>query len=707
MLRYFFFILFGCVFIPDILYGQDPVSQDNNTPAISPATEEIIETKIEVIGEENEDAEIDYTTLIESLSYYQQNPLNINIADREELERLIILNDLQINALLDHINRNGKLLRLEELQTIEGFHPETIRQLLPYVKITSGAETDIAYLRNLFKYGKHQVMIRYQRILQDQKGFLEPSAPTASYYLGSPNKIYARYRFTFGNRISWGFTGEKDAGEEFFAGSNKVDNWYEPYKGFDFYSAHLFIRNIGIIKAVAIGDYQAEYGQGLTMWSGLAFGKSADVMSIKKIGLGIKPYTSVNENLFMRGAAVSLGVRKWKADFFYSNLNVDASVTLTDTLDQIQEFSSFQESGYHRTETEIKNKNILNRKIAGTHVSYKTRKLELGTTVIKTFLGANLVKRNSLYNYFEFSGKELTNYSLDFSYLHRNYIIFGEAGHSDTGGNAILMGVLASIDPRANIGVLYRNYEKDFHALSGNSIAESDNKNEKGTYIAFSAKPVKGWTLSAYYDVFSFPWLKYLVNAPSRGHEYIAQVNYNPSRKLEIYFRTKKTHKEVNVTGDPAPVDYLVARDQSSYRFHVTYKISPSFTFRSRVEISHYRKAEEATSEGYLIYQDVAYKGLSSPFTFSVRYALFDTDDYDSRIYMYENDVLYAYSIPGFFLRGSRFYAVTKYRLMRGIEFWFRYANTFYSNRNIIGSGLDAIEGSNKSEVKAQVRFTF
>ena len=59
------------------------------------------------------------------------------------------------------------------------------------------------------------------------------------------------------------FTGEKDAGEEFFQGSQK--------NGFDFYSAHLFVQGFGTIKQLAIGDFQAQFGQGLTFWSGLAF----------------------------------------------------------------------------------------------------------------------------------------------------------------------------------------------------------------------------------------------------------------------------------------------------------------------------------------------------------------------------------------------------------------------------------------------------
>ena len=117
-----------------------------------------------------------------------------------------------------------------------------------------------------------------------------------SRYLGDRNRIYTRYKYNYGNHISFGITAEKDAGEEFFKGSQP--------NGFDFYSAHFFLRNQGKIKQLAIGDYQAQFGQGLTFWSGLAFGKSADIMLVKRSAVGLKPYTSADENLFMRGAGI-------------------------------------------------------------------------------------------------------------------------------------------------------------------------------------------------------------------------------------------------------------------------------------------------------------------------------------------------------------------------------------------------------------------
>jgi hypothetical protein len=101
------------------------------------------------------------------------------------------------------------------------------------------------------------------------------------------------------------------------------------------------------------------------------------------------------------------------------------------------------------------------------------------------------------------------------------------------------------------------------------------------------------------------------------------------------------------------------------------------------------------------------YKQLSSPISFAARYALFETDSYYSRIYAYENDVLYAFSIPAYNGRGSRFYISAKYHIARGIDFWLRYAQTFYSDRNEIGSSKEQINGNTKSEIKAQLRLKF
>ena len=90
-----------------------------------------------------------------------------------------------------------------------------------------------------------------------------------------------------------------------------------------------------------------------------------------------------------------------------------------------------------------------------------------------------------------------------------------------------------------------------------------------------------------------------------------------------------------------------------------------------------------------------------------MRYAVFDTDGFDSRIYAHENDVLYAFSFPFYSDKGHRAYIVARYRINRNLDLQARLAQTFFSNRNTIGSGLDLIHDNSRTELKAQLRARF
>src|SRR5690606_6142067 len=124
-------------------------------------------------------------------------------------------------------------------------------------------------LKRLLFDGKYQVFLRFTQIVEEQRGYnIEDT--TRSRYLGSPQRYYVRYRYNYGTKFSYGFTAEKDPGEEFFRSSQK--------QGFDFYSAHVFVRDVSVFKAIAIGDYNVRLGQGLAMWTGFGFRKTPLVM---------------------------------------------------------------------------------------------------------------------------------------------------------------------------------------------------------------------------------------------------------------------------------------------------------------------------------------------------------------------------------------------------------------------------------------------
>ncbi|HLC83793.1 MAG TPA: helix-hairpin-helix domain-containing protein [Bacteroidia bacterium] len=693
-----------------LTYSQDTTKTDDSS----------IQQQLEIIGENSTDEEADYTNLIEVLIYANQNPINLNKTNKEELQALGLLNDIQINHLLSHIEKNGKLITIYELQGINGFDLQTIQKILPYVKVTDTFTTAHFSTKEMFKNGQHTILLRYGRTIEDQTGFSSiDSASLAnsmnSRYIGSPDKIYARYRFTYGTNISWGVTAEKDQGELFFKGNQKFKyDWYEnslkgnQKTGFDFYSAHFYLKNVKFIRALAIGDYQATFGQGLTLWSGQAFGKSSEIMSTKRSAGGIRAYTSVDENRFMRGAATTLGYKKFEATAFYSRKRVDANISDTTDTGEAAVISSLQETGYHSTSSEIADKDAILQTMIGGNVSYKGRKFNVGVSALSYQLDVDYNRSLSYYNQFEYSSSKNFNVGVDYNFIVKNFNFFGEAGMSQSGGKAFVNGVLISLDPRLSLTVLHRYYERNFQNLMSNGFGESTTpSNEKGLYIGAVAKPTNKTTVTAYYDRFEFPWLRYQANAPSYGNDYMAQFNYTPSKKVDMYVRVRTRDKQKNATGIDL-ISFLVPVKQSNYRFNISYTISKTIKLRNRIELIDYKLDDNKTEKGYLVYQDVVYSKLGKPLSVTFRYAVFQTDSYDARIYAYENDIPGSFSIPAYYDRGSRFYIMLDYNLTRRIELWLRYSQTFYDNKNVISEGsLTEIQGNTKSEIKAQVRFKF
>ncbi|MDP4826153.1 MAG: helix-hairpin-helix domain-containing protein, partial [Flavobacteriales bacterium] len=370
-----------------VLFSFCAAAQDEDDDVIR---QQVIEQRIEAIVENlDEGADLDFTTLFDVLSTYMERPINLNQADADELRQLYLLSDAQIMNLLAHISRFGELREIFELQAVKGWDQYTVYQVLPFVTVYPPIEATKWTFKEVMKEGEHDLFLRYSRILEDQAGYAPIS--DAEYaenpnrrYLGSPDRVYARYRFRYKNNLSIGMTAEKDPGEEFFKGTQK--------RGFDFYSGHVYYEEKGWLRKFVVGDFQAQFGQGLTLWSGLGFGKSPFIASVKRNGLGIRPYTAVGENLFLRGGAITLGKGKTELTVLYSNKLIDANVTQIDSTDtEIRvSISSFQQSGLHRTPNELADRKVIREQQMGVNLTYRSRKLTVGATYMASQWGAEL-----------------------------------------------------------------------------------------------------------------------------------------------------------------------------------------------------------------------------------------------------------------------------------------------------------------------------
>ena len=689
-------LLFGSIFV----FAQDNPEQDN-----------LIQRRIETIAEQlgEGDEGLDFNTLLDDLLLFSENPININNTTPNELAQLPMLDDIAIANLMAHIEKNGKLLNIYELQGVDGFSVSQIRQIEPFIKVSDNPDATSFSFKEMMKEGTHELVLRYQQVLNPQEGYsaIEDSVLAESpnrRYLGSSQKYYARYRFKYSNKVSWGLTMEKDAGEEFFKGSIK--------QGFDFYSGHLFVSNMGVLKSVALGDFQAQFGQGLVFWSGLAFGKSSDGVSIKRNAQGLRPYTSVDENRFLRGGGTTLRFGKVEVTAFGSYKLMDANVSATtDTLTEQEEtVSSIFSSGFHRTPGELEDRQSITEAVYGGNVSYKGRRLSIGVTAVGYQYSKNIQRSDVLYNVNEFSGKQNSNYGLDYSYIWKNFHFFGEFALSQNLGFATINGVFMTIDPRVTITAMVRHLQPKYQALYANAVTENSRmNNETGYYLGFNITPFKGWYLNGFFDVFRFPWLRFQVNGPSFGYETIGQLIYRPSKTLEIYFRFRQKNRQITEPSafSQEPIRGVEDELRNYYRINLSYSLGKSIKLKNRLEYSRYKRGDRGVEQGFMIYQDVTYKALSFPVSFSVRLAYFDTETYNARIYAYESDVLYGYSFPAYFNRGVRAYIVLRYNIHRNISAWFRVSNLFWSDREEIGSGLETIDGKSRTDIKLQVRLKF
>jgi hypothetical protein len=648
--------------------------------------------------------QVDYTTLLEDLHYYYENPLNLNMAGSEELKRLYILNDFQIRCLLDYIRENGAMLTLSELNYVYGFSQKEVKLLMPFVTVKPAMAGETVMFKNALKHGRHEIIFRTQEVIEKQRGYKTISDsilavdPDKSRYLGSPQKIYSRYVFHSGDRIYAGITAEKDAGEEMFRGNNK--------HGPDFYSAHIQLNDIGILKRIHLGDYHLRFGQGLTLWSGLAFGKTSYVLNIKKRSEEIRRYTSAEENNFFRGMAATVSAGSFRITPFISYKKRDANIT--DTLDTgFYEFSSFQNTGYHRTPSENYDEKSVTESVFGANVTWKKKYLQIGATLAHYTFGGKLKESEKVYNRFDFSGTKITNAGVDYQALAGKISLFGETAFGNNGWG-LIHGAVFYVNNNVSFSTFYRLYQKDFYTHYGNALAENPyNANENGFYFGVETTPLKYWKISAYTDMYKFPWLKYNASAPSVGSDYLLQVDYLPDRNFEMYLRVKYKNEYENDVPEDTSLTKLARIKNYNVKLNISYLVNKNIILRNRLELSGAEKESGYSDNGYLLYQDIIFKINRLPLDIYFRYAIFDCDSYNSRIYAYENDLLYSYSTPSFFNRGMRTYIMLKYTIPAGADLWLKYGRTDYTNISTISSGLSEIRGNTKSEIKFQVRVKF
>ncbi len=663
---------------------------------VSPKKEVDLERLIdEIFAIQDED--INYEDLYENLAQLYSNQADLNTITEEQLRSLFILNESQIQSFLTYRIEAGPFLSVYELQNITGLTEDIIQKLSPFVTVRDEA---MSFNKNLItrilNEKNNYLILRFDRTMEEKKGYKKSTTPSGKYF-GSPDRLYTRFQTRRTGDFSLGFTTEKDAGEKI--------TWSPSKKQFgaDFVSFHAQVMNKGKIKNLVLGDFQSQFGQGLVLGSAFGIGKNSEaVTTVRRGSLGFLPYTSVYEARYLHGAAMSYALSKrLTLHGMFSSRWRDGSIKQDTTEDSSDLISSFQFTGLHRTPSEIANRStVQERNIAGV-VNYKFKTLDIGALLHQTQFSAPLVPTTNIYNKFYFQGRENTNVGFFLNYSWKNFSFFSEGALTINKGTGVIAGIIGSITSSLDISLLFRKYDRDFYSFYSNALAENSNpQNETGMYWGWKYVFNKKYSFSGYFDLFRFPWLRYRSYTLSNGNEWLARLSYKPSKTISLFLQAREETKVRN-NSDHTNLYQTDAGTKRNYWINVDYQINARLSFKTRAQFSTYSLADQH-SKGMVLLQDITWN--SGKFSVSGRYALFDTDDYDNRLYIYEKDVWLAFSFPAYYGVGVRNYLIFKYSVSKKVDIWLRWAYVSFRDRDTVGSGSEAIEGNIRNDVKFQTR---
>lgn len=569
---------------------------------------------------------------------YTHRKLNLNTADAAALESLGLLHALQIEQFLLYRRTLGPLISIYELQAVPGFSVPLIRTLLPFVHAGNGLEPYYTW-RDYVKRGRHTLLARYTRPFQ-----------TTAHYRGSADKMLLRYRYQFSRYASWGLVMEKDAGE----------------KGFDHYGIHVFLRNIGRMKALALGDYTVNMGQGLIQWHGLAFGKSSAVMHTKREGDVLRPYASAGEFFFYRGAGLTYQTGPYTFTAFISGRKLDARIG-----EVVDSAGTLVSTGYHRTNAELALKGNITQTSAGAVLKWSVKGGHLAWNIIGHRFSKPLSKGDKAYQLYATEGSHWLNTSIDHAFNWRNLHFFGEAALSKQGEMAILQGAMLTLAHGVDLGVLYRKEDPAYETLYGNSFGESPTPgNESGFYTALLLKWGAKWELSAYADVFRFPWQKYRIDKPSEGYDVLMSMTWRPDKKTELNAQLRYDDKP------------LMQRQQLRAQWNM--QITEGVVWKSKVQVSRVLNPENsppdqapltvnAVPASFLAHQQCHIK--RNRWQITAAYTWFDTAETEG-LYLTGQGFPGDHSLTRFSGKGSSTRLTLQYNLFKKHKIWCRWETT-------------------------------
>ena len=607
----------------------------------------------------------------------EQQPLNLNTVTREQLEELPFLTAQQIEDMMEYRYRYGAMKSVGELMMIRSLGEVQRRLLTYFIYVGDDASQRSPRLGDVLKYGRHELTATMRIPFYEREGDHEQ-------YLGYPYRHWMRYQFSYGDYVKLGLVGAQDAGEPFFANRNK---W-----GYDYYSSYLQPRNLGRLETLVLGNYRMSMGMGLVMNNGFGLGKIATLQNMGRSTNTLTAHSS-RSNSYLQGMGATIRLSTaFRATAFLSYTPLDA------TLNKDSTARTILTSGYHRTETEMAKKHNLHALKTGGALRYEAHGLHLGVNALYVHLDRPLhPQRVSLYQRIYPYDQDFMNTSLDYGYVSHQLSLNGETALDKRGHIATINTFNIRLSDVLSMMALQRFYSYKYASLDAQSYSDGGRvQNESGVYLGLSWHPSPEFQVSAYTDYAYFAWAKYQVSQSSYSWDQLLQAAYTGKRwNLGVRYRLRMKQKDDK--------DKKTLNDRWEHRGRLSAEYATDFGLSCRTQLDGGYCAYSEGEWGGMVSESLSYT--KDWLRLNIGAGYFHTDSYDSRVWLYEQGPLYAYSMNQFYGEGIRYWLMVRAAVGKRLMLTAKIGVTDYFDRSVIGSGYQQIEASSQCDLDIQLRW--
>ena len=555
------------------------------------------------------------------------SPLEINLITRKQMEECGLLTPFQIESILDYRKEYGDILSLSELSLVDGFGPEAIELVRHFFRFSSLQEIAAPFVEESFSH-RFSAKVR-KKIKSEGVSFT------------------SKYKIEYGRRITAGLTLDSDAGE-------KLTSYYHP----DFTSVHLAwspperpldYKKIRFRKVV-LGDYVARFGQGLALWKAFPVSFFGTPSSLIKRGSAIAPYTSTDESNFLRGAGVTFGSSEMECSLFASYNGVDARV-VGDSC-----YTSIITDGLHTTDGERATRNSMHEYLFGGHLSYDFSRLQLGLTALCYGYDKCNARRVREYNKYQMYDGIWGNVALNLYSSWRSFRFFAEAALDFRPSAALLCGVCWNPDYRFETALIVRAYGKGYtatHAAAYSTLSSCSN--QYGATASVKYLPSRGWTMHLSAEYSAYPWSRYRIDGPSWDSRARLDILKEFQSGSQLRMRLDWRHKSESGS-------------TLKGRLHASAALTQCWSLSARIE---------GGLKGFATYGELGFRTTDRRWDICARGTYYNTEDWNSRVYIYERGVPQSFSVENYYGKGWSWYFLVKWSPARFADLWFKYSKNY------------------------------